>query len=389
MKLYTTPLRLAEKLIALPSYVDEQQDETQALEWLATFLEATFPEMKVQKQYLNDSRRYNLLLKGKRQPKLLVLGHLDTVQPKQGWGTDPFKPVVKNGKLYGLGAADMKSSLATFLWALAEEKADLALDELAILIYIDEEYDFQGIKRFLAEDLTPLTPQMTLSLDGSLAVATGCRGLIELSLTIKGRSGHASNPANGVNAITRTVAALEEVANKLTTFVDVDLGPTTTNLAALQGGTVQKAPDGTLRWLEAGNVIPDTVRAVFEVRPSTPAVNARMVVQMAKQLLQQQGLTLAEATIRHDIRPWPVNYDPTSLDRLKRVYAQACVPLRIADRKLQGYIDAQMVAETIAAPTFIIGTGGNNKHGANENVPLKNLERATAIYRALLREVLA
>lgn len=48
-----------------------------------------------------------------------------------------------------------------------------------------------------------------------------------------------------------------------------------------------------------------------------------------------------------------------------------------------------MVAEKIPAPTFIIGTGGDNKHGANENVPLDNIEQAVRIYRALIRKVAA
>lgn len=74
---------------------------------------------------------------------------------------------------------------------------------------------------------------------------------------------------------------------------------------------------------------------------------------------------------------------------LKKIYVSANVPIMLSNRKLQGYIDAQMVAEKITAPTIIIGTGGSNKHGTDENVPLKNIEDATKVYAALLQEVLA
>jgi len=115
MTTYTTPLSLAEQLIARSSYVDATSDESQALAFLADYLLARFPEMKLEKQYLENSRRYNLILRGNNKPKLFVLGHIDTVQPKDGWQTDPLVPTVQQGKLYGLGAADMKSSLAALM----------------------------------------------------------------------------------------------------------------------------------------------------------------------------------------------------------------------------------------------------------------------------------
>lgn len=390
MQKFETPLALAQKLISLPSYVSDTQDETPATDFLVEYIQANLPELTVERQYLEKgSPRCNLIVRGKGNPKLFVLGHIDTVQPKAGWATNPLVPVVEQGKLYGLGAADMKSSLAAFLWALVENKRSIMLDSLLLLIYVDEEYDFKGIMRFVADEkIAKLLPSMTLSLDGDLAVATGCRGVIELNLEIGGKSGHASNPKNGVNVITEAIAALQSVSQELSTFIDPDLGSATTNVAYLRGGVTQQEENGDKTWPREGNIIPDTAEVTFEVRTPTTQVNAESVLGLIKRNLEERGLTLKQSTVRHDIKPWPVIYDEASLTILKDVYTQAKVPFQLSDRALQGYIDAQMVAEKVKAPTFIIGTGGSNKHGANESVAVKDIERAARVYREALSKIL-
>ncbi|HEX3568430.1 MAG TPA: M20/M25/M40 family metallo-hydrolase [Candidatus Saccharimonadales bacterium] len=390
MTTYTTPLALAKRLIALPSYVDDACDETCAQDFLADYLRATFPEMSVEKQYIAGSRRYNLLLKGNKNPKLFALGHIDTVQPKAGWRTDPLAPTIRCGKLYGLGAADMKSSLAAFLWAVAQEKRTISLDDLAILIYVDEEYDFAGIRRFVGDAQSQTyAPRLTLSLDGELAVGSGCRGLIEIRFAVTGKSGHAANPALGINAITESMAAITTLARSFDAYTDVGLGSTTLNVAAMRGGVRLKEANGVVRWLKEGNVIPDTAEIVLEVRPAIATVDATYVMTLLREQLSRRGLILGETTVRHDISPWPACKDKKSIELLKKVYNETGVPFRLSDRKLQGYIDAQMVAESIAVPTFIIGTGGENKHGANECVPTANIDAAAQIYRGVLRKVLS
>lgn len=382
------PLELTKKLITLPSYVDDRQNETPMTDFLTVFLTESFPGMTVERQYLQNSKRCNLILRGKGAAKLFVLGHVDTVQPKVGWQTNPLQPIVKNDKLYGLGASDMKGSLAAFLCALIQEQRSINTDGLLLLMYVDEEYDFKGIRRFLDSTYAEILPELTLSLDGELALSTGCRGLIEINFISKGKSGHAANPQNGVNAIWGTILALKEVGRDLGIFDDSDLGQTTVNIAAIQGGTLQRSGNKTV-WLRDGNIIPDTAEVVFEIRPTVPEVTAEFVLQKIQTALEGRNLKLASSSVRHDIKPWPVQYDKPTLALLKKSYAHAGVAFKIADRKLQGYVDAQMVAEKIVAPTFILGTGGNNKHGADENLPLANLEAATKIYAALLREALA
>ncbi|HEU4984710.1 MAG TPA: hypothetical protein VFT58_03640, partial [Nitrososphaera sp.] len=69
-------------------------------------------------------------------------------------------------------------------------------------------------------------------------------------------------------------------------------------------------------------------------------------------------------------------------------YNDAGVTFKKAARQHSGYIDAQMITERTDAPVFIIGAGGQNKHGADEHVPLKNLEDAVKLFSAILQKFL-
>lgn len=374
-------LALAKQSIAIPSYVDDRTDEQALVSYLENFVLERFPGLSVARQQFTNSGRANLLIRGQGETKLLVVGHIDTVQPNDGWDTDPLKPAVKNGRLYGLGASDMKGSAAAFLTAMCTK--GLKLDGLMLLLYGDEEYDFKGMKRFLSERQLP-KPELMLSLDGSLAVASGCRGLIELRVLIKGKAGHASNPSNGANAITGAALAVQQLEAELANAADEVLGPTTVNLAYLRGG-IRQLVGGKEVWRRAGNVIADTVDMTLEVRPAVSSITAKQVGARLSELLKLQGLSIERVEVVHHIAPWPADFDKPALGQLEACYRTSGVPFATSDRTFSGYLDMQMLASAIQAPAYVIGAGGGNKHGANEYVPITNLRQATALYEAILK----
>jgi acetylornithine deacetylase/succinyl-diaminopimelate desuccinylase-like protein len=115
-------------------------------------------------------------------------------------------------------------------------------------------------------------------------------------------------------------------------------------------------------------------------------VDALLVMYEVTELARKSGLAVTAMAVRHDIAPWLVSYDSPQVAVLEQLYEQSAVPFRKADRAFSGYIDAQMVAEKIDAPAFIIGTGGGNKHSADEYVPLANLRKAQKLYEAILQQ---
>jgi len=383
----TTIIELAKQLIAIPSYVDTGHDESELVEFLYRFFRDNLPAIQLEKHYIdNSSRRSNLIGRGKNRPKLLVLGHIDTVRPKANWLTPATTPTVKDGKLYGLGAADMKGSLAAFLWALID--SNVALDDLMILLYCDEEYDFAGIKQFLkTEELVNNPPELILSLDGSLELASGCRGLIEFDARITGRSGHASNPSNGVNAITNTVRAVSALEQAIAAYSDEFLGPSTLNLAYLRGGTVEQKSDDII-WQREGNVIPDYADITLEFRTAQTPLNADEAIRCLQAACKQHNLLVEVTNVRHDLAPWPVVSNSALTAMFKDCYQSAKIEFRESDRTFSGFIDTQMIVSKINTPAYILGTGGNNKHGANENVPLDNLSNAYELYKSILKRTI-
>lgn len=379
-------LTLTKQLLAIPSYVDATHDEAAAVTFLEKFVQEHIPGALVERQYIADSDRFNLIVRGKNQPRLFFLGHIDTVQPKEDWSTDPFEPSVQDDALYGLGAADMKGSLAAFLCALVEQKQKI--DDIMLLIYVDEEYDFAGMIEFVQSGmLAAIKPELIISLDGTLELSSGCRGLVEITATLTGKSGHSSNPANGVNAITQTVYALQELEAAIRAYNDTYLGVSTLNVAYLHGGIVSSETEPLMLQRE-GNVIPDFADVTFEIRVSNAELTAEKTLQLFTQLIEQRGLSIQSTNIRHDIKPWPVAYDSEKIVDLEEAYALAGVACKKAARQHSGYIDAQMITENVDVPTFIIGAGGQNKHGADEHVPIKNLEDATRLFGVILQKFL-
>ena len=132
--------QITKKLIKIPSWVGSDSSEKEIGQFIFDYLKE-ISWLKVQKQMING-KRFNVLALGSDSPEILITGHLDTVRPTSAWKIDPFKPLAKKGRIYGLGSSDMKGGLATILSALKKVKSN---KKIMLLFYCDEEYDFLGM----------------------------------------------------------------------------------------------------------------------------------------------------------------------------------------------------------------------------------------------------
>lgn len=384
MKSKTT--QLAEQLIALPSYVSDTVDEVRVIDFLVEYAKRNLPRFEVKTSPVRGDRE-NLYLLGKKPARLVFVGHVDTVQPSDGWLTDPLRPVQKDGKLFGLGAADMKGSIAALLIALQNVEPTL-LDEVAVLLYIDEEYQFAGMEQLLKDGIFAKDnqPDLVVSLDGGLEVLSGCRGLIKIDMELVGKSGHTSNPTNGTNAITGTMEVMRTIERKLADYSS-NLGASTMNVAYLRGGAVANIdqPDTLQR---AGNVIPNYAECILEIRTASPDLDAAAVETMIRTACISRELTVQALTVEIDLGVWTGSYNTKATDFVRRCYGVTGLDYQQANPAYIGFIDVQMLASSVDSPTYVIGAGGENRHGANENVPLANLEQAQTIYQVITTELL-
>jgi succinyl-diaminopimelate desuccinylase len=165
------------------------------------------------------------------------LGHTDTVPAGSLWSVDPFSGIIKNNRIYGLGSTDMKSGIAALLSAVNTTGLP---DDVLILLYGDEEYSFQGMKKIVS-DFTSWNPDMLISIDGKKEeIGYAGRGLIEVSFTLIGKTAHASRPDKGMNGIEYGVQIVQQLRNELSRYSSVELGKTTVNLGDSLAECVQK-----------------------------------------------------------------------------------------------------------------------------------------------------
>lgn len=357
----TKILELTKKLISIPSWVDEQTNEVKIGEYIFEYLKNN-SKLSVEKEIVVDGR-FNILAGFDQNIKTLVMGHIDTVGINNNWETNPIFPTIKNGQLYGRGTTDMKSGLAAMMIAATNKNLP---GGVAFLFYIDEEYNFAGVKKFIEDFATKTKPKSIISLDGSeLEIANGCRGLIEISATITGKSCHASRPENGVNALEVTFKTVEKLKRYLTNIYDSELGNTPLNLASINGG-------------QAANVVPDICNFVLDIRPSSPKVTANFIIGLLEEYAKKFGGKLTNYQIKFDLGYWLT--PKTKLEKLG---------LNFKDISTSGYMDTQMLWQIFERPKCLtIGAGTQSTaHSSNEYIEIEKLEQLPKILLDIIQKI--
>ncbi|HEX5091477.1 MAG TPA: succinyl-diaminopimelate desuccinylase [Burkholderiales bacterium] len=214
--------------------------------------------------------------RGTAKPLVCFAGHTDTVPPGplEQWNSDPFAPVERDGRLYGRGAADMKSSIASFMVAIEQFVAERPqhAGSIAVLLTSDEEGpSVDGTAKVVdrlrqrGEDLDyciVCEPSSSRALGDTLRV--GRRGSLSATLTIRGVQGHVAYPDQVRNAVHLLAPALAEI-----TATEWDRGndafpPTSFQVSNVHAGTGVE------------NIAPGTVEVMCNFRFSTASTEASL-----------------------------------------------------------------------------------------------------------------
>jgi len=153
-------------------------------------------------------------------PSLLFNGHIDVVsaEPRSRWTSDPFAPEVRDGRLYGRGACDMKGGVAAMMLAVEVLAAENALPagDLLVNTVTDEEWNGAGSLAAVAHGVSAAAGVVPEATDFEPWIA--CRGVVNPTITVRGRPGHAEMPqpdwreGGAVNAIEKAMVVLGSVA---------------------------------------------------------------------------------------------------------------------------------------------------------------------------------
>jgi succinyl-diaminopimelate desuccinylase len=220
---------------------------------------------------------------------LVFAGHTDVVPtgPLDQWSSDPFTPSHRDGKLYGRGAADMKTSIAAFVVAVEEFLAahpDPALS-IALLLTSDEEGPSIDGTAVVCEWLKARGERLDWCIVGEPTsvermgdmIKNGRRGTMSGKLTIKGVQGHIAYPQLAKNPIHLALPALDELATLEWDWGNEFFQPTSWQISNIHGGT------------GAGNIIPGTVVIDFNFRFSSQST-PESLQKLTREVLERHGL---------------------------------------------------------------------------------------------------
>ena len=325
-----------------------------------------------------EAGRANLVARfGPKEPGLLLGGHMDVVPAgdESAWSTPPFEAVVKGGRLYGRGAADMKTGLAAILKAIEATSKVKMRRGLLFVATAGEEVGFDGLKALYARKLIPegAAKLGVMAEPTRLRPVRGHKGLADFRITVRGRSGHASRPELGVNAIEKcasVVEALSAWSRSLGKGPDTDLGSTLATPTVVRGGT-------------KSNVIPDSCELI---------VDSRWVPKHGTAFVEK-GLNSIIASLKRK--------DPTLDARVELLYDSPSLKLprghpavRLGE-SLSGFksevapygTEASLYAKH-GIPSIVLGPGSlKQAHVIDEFVELSEARKAFSIYTRMIESV--
>ena len=382
-----TVLELTKKLITLPSYDDGKKYEKPVSDFLISYFQKFLPQFTITPIRVSKNR-YNLFITDSNPVKLFVVDQIDTVGHIAGWRTDPLKPFVRNGRLYGLGSSDSKGNIAAFLTAL---RSCGPTNGLSMLWYVDEEYNFAGMKHFVASPLAKkINPENIMSIDGSgLALGLGCRGLTEFDMRVNTESEHSAiKQKQGACEI--FYLFLERLHNYLRSLHSEVLGMPTLNIAYIESGcNVGTDAQGRTMYSPAGNRTSNSLYAKLEVR-TIPGFNFSDIITSAKNLeMELRGAQ--KINIKINMLNDYAGFE-TNISRVKDILPIIKDNLgtaRMLDLKKFGFLDVAMLQQIYpkaAIYSFGIGTE-YQAHHANEYIAIDNLQGGVKLYQDIVRAI--
>ena len=321
--------------------------------------------------------------RGNSAPLLAFIGHTDVVPtgPLDEWHSDPFEPEIRDGLLYGRGAADMKSGIAAMVTAcerFVKQHPDHN-GSIALLITSDEEGPALNGTVRVVETLEARGEKIDWALVGEPSstselgdvVKNGRRGSIGATLTVKGVQGHVAYPHLADNPVHRVMPALTELCEREWDQGNESFPATSFQISNIQAGT------------GAHNVIPGQVEVIFNQRYSTQ-LDHQQIIDTTETILKKHGFDY-NIDWRHSGYPFL-----TAEGELVEAAKQSIKAITGLDTELStagGTSDGRFVAPT-GAQVLELGPVNASIHKINEHVRVSDLDPLSEIYQGILAKLL-
>ena len=373
------PLPLLCDLVAAnsvnPSLVPGAPGEAEAAEVARRALAAAGLDVVTEEVLPGRPNVVGVLEGRERGPSVMLCGHLDTVGV-EGM-TDPFRPRVEGGRLYGRGSEDMKGGVAAMIAAAAQLAPAWTRGRLIVAAVADEEYESAGVEALVR---TWRADAAIVTEPTNLAVAIGHKGFAWLEIVTRGRAAHGSRPAEGRDAVMRmgrVLARLEARDRELQRSPAVDLqGTGSLHASIIAGGReLSSYPDRCVLQMERRTVSGEDDRSVLsEVRAILDALRGE------------------DQEFDGDVRL--VTYRPAyRLDRAHALVREACAAVAATGRSdvpvgMSFWTDAAVLGDA-GIPTLLLGPGGAGLHSIEEYVNVDDVYACRDMLAAIAMAIVA
>ena len=322
--------------------------------------------------------------RGSEGPVLCFAGHTDVVPtgPVEKWSSPPFEPTLRDGMLYGRGAADMKGSIAAFMTALdrfvkahPDHKGSIAL-----LITSDEEGPYINGTTRVIDTLEARNEKITWAIVGEPSstalvgdvIKNGRRGSLGATMRVKGVQGHVAYPHLVRNPIHELAPALAELAATEWDQGNDFFPPTSFQVSNINAGT------------GATNVVPGEVEVLFNFRFSTEVTDT--------ELRSRVEAILAKHNVEYEIK-WNLSGQPFLTAEGDLVDAARAAIQEVTGRETElstsgGTSDGRFIAPT-GAQVVELGPVNATIHKIDECVKAEDLDTLSTIYEQMLIKLLA
>lgn len=348
-------IQMLKKLISIPSF---SREEKEAADFLENFIR--------EKNRKVIRKENNIVVFGKNfdknKPTLLLNSHIDTVKPVSGWTIDPFAPVEKEGKLFGLGSNDAGASLVSLLetFFILDEK-----EQTYNLIFLASAEEEVSGKNGVELALTTINSELGTRNSELFAIvgeptemklAVAEKGLMVLDCTAYGKAGHAARD-EGDNAIYKALTDIEWVKNYRFEKVSDFLGEVKTNVTQVNAGTQH-------------NVIPDKCTFVVDVRSNELYSNEELLALIKENV----SCEVAARSTRLSSTETPRN--SAIIKKARELNIEMFGSPTLSDQALMRF------------PSVKIGPGKSERsHTADEFIEIQEIEKGIGLYVSLLNGI--
>lgn len=336
---------LLKKMIALPSFSGEEEK-------VADLLVDTWAEYG----YIAERKGNNVWVKSRNfdtsKPTILLDAHLDTVRPNGNWVTDPFTPVIKDGKLYGLGSNDTGGSVVSMLAAFLELTQKPQSYNLIWLGSAEEENTGKKGIQYIVPDLG----KVDLALIGEptgMQAAIAEKGLMVIDCVAKGESGHAAR-GEGINAIYEALPDIEWFRTYQFEKESALLGKVKMTVTGINAGTLH-------------NVVPAECKFMVDIRVNEYYSN-------------EEIYQMINSHVKSEVKPRSFSLNSSAIP-LEHAMVKRCKSMRLTTYGSPTTSNQAVIPYT----SLKIGPGDSARsHTANEYIKLEEIEQGIRIFVKLL-----